>query len=73
MFMRDLRAVAKSSLPELQLVSQFLGDFPRESFKIRPNAKDPAYEEIVIPERMREFTARLSGIGRHRKAGERNG
>ena len=61
--MRDLREVGKRSFPELQLMLQILGHFPQRQPQIRPNANDPAYDELVIPERLREFTASLGGIG----------
>ena len=63
MFMRDLRDVEKRSLRELQMMRQILGDFLPRQLQIRPNAKAPAYEELVIPERLREFAADLSGVG----------
>ena len=35
---------------------------------VRPNAKGPEYEEIVIPERLREFNVSFSGIAAFSKA-----
>ena len=63
MFARDLREVERRSFPEMHLPIQILGNFPPRQLQIRPNAEDPAYGEIVIPARLREFTASLSGIG----------
>ena len=63
MFMRDLREAERRPFPELQLMLQILGHFPPIQLQIRPNTNDPAYEELVIPERLRTFTADLSGIG----------
>ena len=62
MFARDLREVERRPFPEMQLLFQILGRFPPRQLHARPNAKDPAYEELVIPERLREFTVSLGGI-----------
>lgn len=63
MFLRDLREIERLSFPEMQLLLQILGHFPARQLLIRPNAKDPAFEELVIPERLREFKVDLSSIG----------
>lgn len=62
MFARDLREIARLSRPAVQFWLQILGHFPPRQLRIRPNAKDPDYEEIVIPERLREFNVDLAGI-----------
>ena len=40
-----------------------MGHFPPRQLQIRANANGPAYEEIVIPERLREFAVSLRGTG----------
>ena len=60
--MRDLREVERRHFPEKQLILQILGHFSPRQLQARPSAKDPAYEELVIPERLREFTVSLGGI-----------
>ena len=63
MFTRELRGVEKRPCPEMQLLLQILGRCHPIRLKARPNAKDPDYEELVTPHRMREFSANMSGIG----------
>ena len=67
MFARDLREVGKRSFPGPRILLQILGHFPPRRLMARPNTNDPAYEEFVIPERMREFPVSLSGIGSFRE------
>ena len=74
MFLRDLtacfynvkqailREVGRLSFPEMQILLQIIGHFPPRQLQVRPIAKDPAYEELVSPERLREFAVKLSGI-----------
>ena len=47
--LRDLREIERLSFPEMQLMRQILGHFPARLLLARPNAKDPAFEEIAIP------------------------
>ena len=63
MFLRDLGEVERRPFPEMQLLLQILAHFPPRQLRARPNAKDPPYEELVIPDRLRVFEASLSGIG----------
>ena len=46
----------------MQLLLQILGHFPPRLLQARPNAKDPAYEELVIPERLKDFKVDLSAV-----------
>ena len=43
-------------------ILQIIGHFPPRLLQVRPSAKDPDYEELVIPERLREFSVSLIGI-----------
>ena len=52
----------RPSFHETQLLIQIIGHFPPRILQVRSSAKDPAYEELVIPERLREFKVNLSGI-----------
>ena len=57
-----MREVERLKFPDMQLLLQILGHFPPRILQARPNAKDPAYEELVIPERLRDFRVDLSSI-----------
>ena len=46
----------------MQLLLQILGHFPPRIPLARPNAKDPAYEELVIPERLKDFKVDLGAV-----------
>ena len=50
------------SFPEMQLLLQILGHFPPRILQVRPSAKEPAYGELVIPERQRGRKADLIAI-----------
>ena len=67
MFLRDLREAGRLPFPEMKLLLQIIGHFPPRQLQVRPSAKDPAYEELVIPERLREFAVSHSGISGIRK------
>lgn len=71
MFMRDIREIERMSFPWVHLLLRILGNFSPRQLRIRPNAKDPDYEELVIPERMREFNADISGLADFRSLRKR--
>ena len=47
----------------MQLIMQLLEHFKPLSLKSRANAKDPLFEEIVLPSRLKNFRADFSQIG----------
>ena len=57
MFLSDLRQLDRRSFPDMQLIMQLLEHFKPLSLKSRANAKDPLFEEVVIPTRLRNFRA----------------
>ena len=57
-----MREVERLKFPDMQLLLQILGHFPPRMLQARPSAKDPAYEELVIPERLKDFKVDLSTI-----------
>ena len=57
-----MREVERLKFPDMQLLLQIIGHFPPRILQARPNAKDPAYEELVIPERLRDFKVDFSSI-----------
>ena len=63
MFLSDLRELGRRSFPEMQLIMQLLEHFKPQFLKSKDNAKDPLFEELVIPERLRNFRDDLSPMG----------
>ena len=59
MFLSDLRALCRRSFPEMQLLSHFSPQLAKR----RTSSKGPLYEEVVLPERVRAYTADLSSLG----------
>ena len=57
MFLQDLRELDRMSFPELQLIMQLLSHFTPLVARNRANAKDPPYEEIVLPGKLRRYSA----------------
>ena len=60
MFLSDLRQLDRRSFPDTHLITQLLEHFKPLSLKSRANAKDPLFEEVVIPARLRNFRDDLS-------------
>ena len=60
LFLRDLREVDRLKFPGMQLLLHVLGHFPPRMPQARPIDKDPAYEELVITERLKVFEVGLS-------------
>ena len=63
MFLSDLRELDRRSFPEMQLITQLLGHFTPQLAKQRTSSKDPLFEEVVLPERLRNYTADLPSLG----------
>ena len=63
MFLSDLRQLDRFSFPDMQLIMQLLEHFKPLSLKSRANAKDPLFEEVVIPTRLKNFRADFSLLG----------
>ena len=62
--MRDLRDVKKRPFPDLLTMLRISGHPPPAGqLQNRPNAMGPAYDELVIPERLRNFAVSLGGVG----------
>ena len=62
MFLSDLRALGRRSSPQMQLTMQLMAHFAPHVLKSRANSKDPMFGEIVIPERLRNFSADISSM-----------
>ena len=62
-FLSDLRQLDRRSFPEMQLIMQLLEHFRPQLLKSKANAKDPLFEEVVIPARLRNFRADFSPAG----------
>ena len=62
MFVRDLREGERRTFPQMQLLLQLLGHFHPQQQRNRPNAKDPSYEEVVIPTRLANFSVDFRGL-----------
>ena len=63
LFLSEVRDKARKSSPELQLLTQLFTHFAPVMVRQRPNAKGPAFEELVIPQKLPRYTANLSGLG----------
>ena len=63
MFLSDLRELGRRSFPEMQLAMLMLGHFTPQLAKQRTSSKDPLFEEVVLPGRLRNYTADLSSLG----------
>ena len=61
-FLTDLRDLYRRSFPERQLPFRRLSHFSAQLGKRRPNAKDPPYEAIALPEKLRTYAADLSPL-----------
>ena len=61
MFARDLRDGERRTFSQMHLLLQILGHFSPQ-LRNRPNAKDPSYEEVVIPSRLATFAVDFSGL-----------
>ena len=55
MFARDLRAAERRRFPRAQLILQLIAHFSPRRMRNRPNTRDPAYEEAVIPDKLMTF------------------
>ena len=63
MFVSDLREIERLAFPDLQLILQLLNHFSPQLLKPRANAKDPPFEEAVLPEKLKAYRADLSQLG----------
>ena len=63
MFLSDLRDIGRRSFAETQLIAQLLSHFSPQLAEQRTISKDPMFEEVVLPERLRAYTADLSSLG----------
>ena len=63
MFLSDLRHLDRRSFPDMQLIMQLLEHFKPQLLKSKANAKDPLFEEVVIPDRLKNFRADFSLLG----------
>ena len=63
LFLAEIREAEGKSFPELHLLMQLFSHFQPIVTKLRANAKDPAFEELVIPRALARYTADLSGLG----------
>ena len=63
MFVSDLRDIERLAFPDLQLILQLLSHFSPHLLKPRANAKDPPFEEAVLPEKLKAYKADLSHLG----------
>ena len=63
MFVSDLRDIDRLAFPDLQLILQLLSHFSPQLLKPRANAKDPPFEEAVLPEKLKDYKVDLSQLG----------
>ena len=63
MSISDLWELDHRSSPEMQLLIQLLAHLSPQRLNPRNNAKDPIYEEDVLHERLKAYTADLSALG----------
>ena len=59
MFLYDLGEIGRRSSPEMQLIAHLMVRPAPQIMKSRADAKDPMFEEHVIPERIRNFSSDL--------------
>ena len=62
-FLPDLWELGRRSFPEMQLIMQLLSHFSPQMVKPSNNAKGPAYEEVLLPGKLKAYTADLSDLG----------
>ena len=62
MFLSDLRELERKAFPETQLLMQLLAHFAPVQ-KQRANPKDPTFEEVVLPVKLRDYKAYFSCLG----------
>ena len=62
MFLADLRELERQAFPEMQLLMQLLAHFAPVQ-KQRVNPKDPTFEEVVLPVKLRDYKADFSCLG----------
>ena len=62
MFLADLRDLERKAFPEMQLLMQLLSHFAPVQ-KQRVNPKDPTFEEVVLPVKLKEYKADFSCLG----------
>ena len=63
MFLSDLRELGRCSFPQMRRIMQLLARFTPQIKKSRDNDKVPLFEELAIPERLRNSPADLSPMG----------
>ena len=63
LFLSELRENERKSFPEMQLLMQIFSHFAPVVVRQRLNAKDPSFEELVIPQKLAQYTADLKGLG----------
>ena len=66
MFLSDLRELGRKEFPEMQLFTQLLSHFAPVQ-KQRVNPKDPTFEEVVLPAKLRGYKADFSCLGGFRR------
>ena len=66
MFLADLRDLERKAFPEMQLLMQLFSHFAPVA-KPRTNLKDPPFEEVVLPVKLKDYTADLSSLGGYLK------
>ena len=62
MFLADLRDLERKAFPEMQLLMQLLSHFAPVQ-KQRVNPKDPTFEEVVLPVKLKDYKADFSCLG----------
>ena len=62
MFLADLRDLERKAFPEMQLLTQLLPHFaPVQKQRVGP--KDPTFEEVALPVKLKEYEADFSPLG----------
>ena len=62
MFISDLRELGRKAFPEMQLLLQLPAHFAPVQ-KQRVNPKDPTFEEVALPVKLKEYKADFSKLG----------
>ena len=66
MFLADLRDLGRKAFPEMQLLMQLFSHFS-PVLKQRTILKDPHFEEVVLPVRLKEYMVDLISLGGYLK------
>ena len=62
-FLSDLRELGRRPFPATQLIMHLVAHFAPMRTRSRANSKDPPYEEIVLPEKLRRYSPDLPALG----------